>query len=212
VVVDPSISNKEDPLRDLIFAAGVVREVPDAQPEDRTVQFVISDATRDRCRSVLNPRGWSLENFNRNPVVGYQHTLWGDGRRPPSPDDVLGVGRAWLEGEVLVGSVTFDPADVNPLAEKVLRKLRLGSLRAASVGFIPLGEGHFGLGEEGRGGPRETYYYAGQELVEFSIVNLPANPLALKRGPAARDARLRAAVRALARELGGSAALGDAAP
>jgi len=49
-----------------------------------------------------------------------------------------------------------------------------------SVGFIPTGKGHYGAGNEGVNKPDETYYYGGQELLEVSIVNIPANPNAVR--------------------------------
>ena len=71
---------------------------------------------------------------------------------------------------------------MNELADKVYKKLQFGTLKAVSVGFRPVGKGAWGKGEEAIGGSRETYYYAGQELLEVSVVNIPANPNALKRG------------------------------
>lgn len=77
--------------------------------------------------------------------------------------------------------IEFEPAGINELADKVWAKLQFGSLNAVSVGFRPIGKGSFGKGEEGPGGEKETYYYAGQELLEVSVVGIPANPNALKR-------------------------------
>jgi hypothetical protein len=161
---------------------GELRAVAPNVEETRTVQFVISNSTRDRHRTVLDPTKWQLDNFNRNGIVGYQHNVYGDGMcAGPNPDDVIGRGRAFLEGDQLIGEVTFEPADINPLAEKIFRKVLFGSLRATSVGFAELGKGKYGTGKEARGGTEETYYFAGQELLEFSIVNIPSNPDATKR-------------------------------
>ena len=60
-----------------------------------------------------------------------------------------------------------------------------GSLRATSVGFQSVGQGKWGEGEEAKGQARETYYFAGQELLEWSVVNIPSNPEAA--GRALRD-------------------------
>ena len=151
-------------------------------PPERSLDFVISNGLRDRYRTVLNPHGWLLDGYSRNPVVGYGHSLL----RAPSggaqnPDEVIGRGSVWLDGAALIGRVTFDPPDVNPLAEKIYRKVLLGSLNAASVSFLAVGPQHYGTGDEALGGPRETRYLDGQELLEFSIVNVPANPWAVRR-------------------------------
>ena len=147
----------------------------------RTVEFVISDGSKDRYGTVCNTRGWKLDNFNANGIVGYQHNVYGDMCGAPNPDDVIGVGRAWVEGDLLIGSVTFEPAELNPLAEKIFQKVLHGSLKATSVGFMELGEGRYGDGEQACGRADQTYYFEAQELLEFSIVNIPANANALKR-------------------------------
>lgn len=162
--------------------------------ETRTIEFVISSDAKDRHGTRMNMDNWQLDNFNANPIVGYQHNVYGGGLcEPPNPDDVIGKGRAWIEEQpaskdsgkekrkLLIGSVTFETADINTKAEKIFRKVLFGSLRAASVGILPVGKGKYGEGEEARGEVNETYYFDGQELLEFSIVNLPSNTEAMKR-------------------------------
>lgn len=153
-----------------------------AVEESRTVEFIISSADKDRHNTVLNMKGWNLDNFNSNPIVGYQHNVYGDNMCvPDNPDNVLGPGRAFLEGDKLIGAVTFETKDINPLAEKIFRKVMNGTLRATSVGFLEMGEGEYGKGDEQRGGKNETYYFSGQEMIEFSIVNIPSNAKAVGR-------------------------------
>src|SRR5688572_1317576 len=106
------------------FLEGVIdRAFPADIEKTRTVRFTISTNAKDRHKSVLNMKGWQLDNFNRNPIVGYQHNVYGDNMCvPPNPDDVLGPARAWMEDDRLMGEVTFETADINPQAEKVFRK------------------------------------------------------------------------------------------
>ena len=165
------------------FAFGNIREFDRAKAqESRTVEFIISSADKDRQRSVLNMKGWNLENFNANPIVGYQHNVYGDNMcQPDNPDNVLGPGRAFLEGDKLIGAVTFETKEINPLAEKIFQKVLNGTLRATSVGFLEVGEGKYGEGDQRQGGKDETYYFTGQELLEFSIVNIPSNAKAVGR-------------------------------
>jgi hypothetical protein len=175
------------------YAFGNIREFDRAKAEEtRTVEFIISSADKDRHRTILNMKGWNLDNFNANPIVGYQHNVYGDNMcTGPNPDDVLGPGRAFLEGDLLIGAVTFETKDINPLAEKIFRKVMNGTLRATSVGFLEVGKGKFGEGDERQGGKDETYYFAGQELLEFSIVNIPSNAKAVGRSiPHHADAAL----------------------
>lgn len=145
--------------------------------ETREVQFVISTDTKDRHGEVINMKNWKLDSFNANPIVGYQHNVYGDNMcLPPNPDDVLGKSKAWIDTykgkDALIASVEFEPKDINPLAEKVFRKVLFGSLNAASVGILPVGEGKVEKDINGN----KTYFYDGQELIEWSIVNIPANP------------------------------------
>lgn len=149
----------------------------------RTVRFVISTSAKDRHGTILNMQGWKLDNFNRNPIVGYQHNVYGDNMcTPPNPDDVLGPARAWIEDGRLMGEVTFETADINPQAEKVFRKVLNGTLRATSVGFLEVGEGKWVETKDANGKVIDrTYHFEGQELLEFSIVNIPSNPEATRK-------------------------------
>jgi len=158
-----------------------LRAIPPDVDETRTVEFVISNESRDRHGTVLRADKWKLDNYKRNPVVGYNHTLHGGFFTNASPDDVIGKGEVFFEGKNLIGRVTFEPPEMNPLAEKVFQKVKFGTLRTASVGFIPMGEGEYGKGKEARGGEMETLYLPGQELIEWSIVHIPSNPRAAKR-------------------------------
>jgi len=74
--------------------------------------------------------------------------------------------------------VTFETEDVNPLAEKIFRKIQSGTIKGASVGFIPKA-GHWGKKENGE--DERTYYFDDVELSEFSIVTVPSNPDAVLR-------------------------------
>lgn len=152
----------------------------------RVLTFVASDSTRDSAGTVLNQDGWDLKRFNSNGIIGYQHKVYGGWDDTENPDNIIGKGKAYTEEKNgqkrLMVDIEFEPAEINPLAEKIYQKLLFGSLKAVSVGFLPVGKGAWGKGEEASGGTRETYYYAGQELLEVSVVNIPANPNALKKG------------------------------
>lgn len=165
---------------------GFARAIPENVDETREVEFIISSAAKDRHSSVVNMDGWSLENYNRNPIVGYQHNLYGNLFGMHDPDDVIGTGRVWMDtdntgNKVLKGAIKFETEDVNPKAEKLFRKVKAGSLRATSVGFMELGQGEWKKERNMKGEEEQTYYFKGQELLEFSLVNIPSNPEAVKR-------------------------------
>ena len=162
-------------------------EIRKGEEGSRKMTFVASDFTRDRYKTVLNQDNWQLKNYNRNGIIAYQHDTYNS-----DPDCIIGKGRAFTELDSkgknrLMIEIEFEPAEMNELADKVYKKLQFGTLNAVSVGFRAIGKGSWGKGDEGPGQPNETYYYAGQELLEVSVVNLPANPNALRRSAEDED-------------------------
>lgn len=162
-------------------------DVRKVDKESRTVTFIASDDTRDSAGTVLNQDNWDLTRFNKNGVIGYQHKVYGGWDDTDNPDNVIGKGAAYIEDKKLMVDITFEPAEINPLAEKIYQKIMFGSLRAVSVGFLPIGRGKFGEGDDS-----DTYYFAGQQLLEVSVVNIPANPNALKKSLEAESEYLEA--------------------
>lgn len=159
------------------FAQASIRKVSDDVEKTRYIEFVASDNSRDSYKTVLPVDKWDLDRFNKNGVIGYQHALY----YSTNPDMVIGSGRAFVEDDQLIIGVTFEPADLNPIAEKLFRKVLHGTIKAVSVGFNPVGEGAWGVGDEAAGKENQTYYFGGQELLEVSIVHIPANKNAVKR-------------------------------
>ena len=153
----------------------------DEAEKTRIIPFVISTERRDRHKTVLDIQGWILDDYQRNGIVGYQHEVYGDGLFGSNPDSVIGKGNVRVEGNQLVADVHFEPPELNPLAEKIFRKVLFGTLKASSVGFLPIEKGKWGEGKEARGEENETYYYGKRQLLEFSIVNIPSNADAIVR-------------------------------
>jgi HK97 family phage prohead protease len=152
-----------------------------AQPlggDVRALRFTISTDSIDREQDRIALAGWDLKNFARNPVV-----LWGhDASRLP-------IGRAFdvkIEDGALKASVEFIP-DSTPeggqFAESVYRLARGGFIAATSVGFRPLKWDY--TNDEARGA--DSWFpgidFEEQELVELSVVTVPANPEALIEAP-----------------------------
>lgn len=163
--------------------ANIERAVGEGDVEKtRTVRFTVSTATRDRHKTVLNMDNWQLDNYKRNPIVGYQHEVYGSFFTQDTPDTVVGKAEAWIEDRKLMADVTFEPREINELAEKVFRKVLFGTLRATSVGFLPIGEGRTEKKVDDKGRELDrTFYFDGQELLEFSIVKIPSNPDAVRK-------------------------------
>ena len=160
---------------------GMRGAIPTNAEESRIIPFVLSTYTKDRHGTVLNQDNWKLDNYRNNPIIAYQHNLSGGMCSDPNPDFIIGKSvKVDLEGigadRRLVADAHFEPADINPMAEKVFRKILFGSLNRSSVGFIEVGEGSYGEGDQARDQANETYLFAGQELLEWSVVNVPSNP------------------------------------
>jgi hypothetical protein len=148
---------------------------PNTVLESRKMKFIISTGAKDRGKEVINMDNWSFDNYKANPIVGYQHAVHGSYFTDPNPDMVIGKSDVNVDSfngkKVIVAEAEFEPADINPIADKILKKLVFGSLNAASVGILPTGNGK---SEKG------VYYYEGQELLEWSVVNIPMNQEAIK--------------------------------
>jgi len=129
----------------------------------RTFNFTISSATTDRMGDSVAVEGWRLDNYKKNPVV-----LWGhDG-------SMLPVGRAtrvWVQGGKLKATAELAPASVSQYAERVRAMIASGFLCATSVGFAPT---KLKLSND-KNRPFGIDFLE-QELLEFSIVSIPANP------------------------------------
>ena len=151
--------------------------------EHRMVEFVASTGAVDTYGTVLPPDLWDLNRYARNGVVGYQHDIY----YSDDPDNVIGRGEAYTANGELLIRIFFEPAELNPKADKVYRKVLFGSINAVSVGFRATAPGHWGRKADGE--DPDVYYYNGQELMEVSVVNVPSNPDAVKRSAAEELAR-----------------------
>ncbi len=134
----------------------------------RQLRFVISTADVDRDNDTIDPMGWDLKNYIQNPVV-----LWAHSHKDLPVAKAVSVG---MEGNSLVAVAEFD---THPFAETVFRMLKGGFLRAVSVGFRAT---EYMINEERRG-----IDFKRQELLEFSVCPVPANPMALVSASADKD-------------------------
>lgn len=138
-------------------------DVKQVEGQERQFGFTITTDDVDRENDVISADGWQLDNYMRNPVVLFAH----DYRQPP-----VGVSRELRRSEHGLSSVCefADPKDY-AFAGTIAALVRMGALRATSVGFRTLEWSY----DEVRNGVN----FAKQELLEYSIVPVPANPHAL---------------------------------
>lgn len=150
-----------------------VRDTTADMLEKRQVEFVISSEAVDSYRTVFKMDGWDLNDYTRNPIVCYQHRANSD-----DPDNVIGTSTLRIDGKYLIGTVTFEPAEINPRAEKIFQKVQSGTLRMASVG-ANVQKARLGVEENGE--DPDVLYFTKQRLMEWSIVSVGSNPDAQKR-------------------------------
>lgn len=136
----------------------------DGDPDSPIRTFTITTDSPDRDRDVISAGGWKLENYQKNPVV-----LWAHDYKQPSIGKSIGLRAT---GNSLVADVEFAPKEVYPFAQTIKGLLDFGALKATSVGMDPLKWAY----NESRGG----YDFIEQELLEFSVVPVPANAEALQ--------------------------------
>ena len=160
-------------INEHITRSATLRAVSDEMLANRQVEFVISSETPDTYNTVFRNSGWKLERYNQNPIVCYAHES-----HSKDPDMIIATSEVRSENGQLIALATFEPADVNPLAEKVFRKIQAGTLRMASIG-CNITRGH--VGDSKLGEDPEIIYFDEMELLEWSIVPLGSNPDALKR-------------------------------
>lgn len=121
---------------------------------------VISGIKTDRYGDTVNPEGWDLKNFKKNPVL-----LWAHDHRIPT---VGSATKVWVEGKELMMNFKFAPT---PFAQELKLLVVEGFLKAFSVGFMAKDYKFNDAGVD----------FLAQELLECSFVNVPAYAEALMK-------------------------------
>jgi HK97 family phage prohead protease len=158
-------SAKAGPVTDVQVRKAFVSEVRAPSDDSRIVTFAISTASVDRMGDTIAVNGWQLDNFKANPVVLWAH----DSEMLP----VAKCRRVWVESGKLMAEADFTPTPTAwpEFNETVFQFLKHGLLNATSVGFSPV---RYAFSEED--GRTFGIDFLEQELHEFSIVPVPANP------------------------------------
>lgn len=132
-----------------------------AQPSgERSAILIASTGALDSYNERFAPGALELDRYKKNPVVLLQH-------------GGLPIGRSesvTLDGAELTAHVRFSDAETNPDAEKAYRMVKAGDLRGVSVGAR--------IKKRSKGTDGVTVIEQA-ELVEISLVSIPANPEAL---------------------------------
>ncbi len=136
----------------------------------RTVLFTASTGAPDRMGDVIEQDGWQLENYQANPIGLFAHDSTGLPIAKGLRTQIVGGKLIWL--------AQFATVEQNPFADQVFNLIAGGFLNAVSVGFIPLEFEYI----ENDSGFTTGLRFTKCELLEVSIVPIPANPEALVSG------------------------------
>ncbi len=146
--------------------------------ETRVRQFKFTDATVDRYGDVITAKGVKLDKYKANPIVLAFHNSWWY--------PVGSCIKVWYdkESDSIKGWILFYDKNIDDsgFSETTFKFVSTGAVKTGSIGFIPVPgkvrrpseqeKAEMGMGEWG-------YIYDEIELLEYSIVPLPANPSAM---------------------------------
>ena len=146
----------------------VPEDIKSIDEETRKVRFVISTQAVDRDKDTINPKGFELGNYKKNPVVLFAH----DNSKPP----IAKASDIKVEGGKLKATAEFMDKDLFEFSDMIFRMIKGGFIKATSVGFLPT---EFEFADQEDKSRQGGVDFMKQELLEFSIVPVPSNPEAL---------------------------------
>ncbi|BAS17623.1 conserved hypothetical protein [Arthrobacter sp. Hiyo8] len=139
-------------------------DIKSVDEQARTITFCFSDNQLDRQGEIVDQASWDVKNYMNNPLI-----LWG--HDPSENENVLGQGISLdlnNNGKSYI-TAQFDDAATNPKADTIFRQLVKRTLRCVSAGFI----NHTWDVQD------DVPILKDNELLEVSVVAIPANPRAI---------------------------------
>lgn len=154
---------------DFYFSAeDLVRKKYDrTQEPTATGEYILSDESVDSFDDIVSSSGWQLDAFRSNPVALFSHVphwpigTWHDVR---------------VEDGKLRGRLELLEKGKVPRVDEIRALVEAGILKGVSVGFRAL-EAEQIIGKDGK--PTMGRRFTKQQLVEASLVSIPANSNAL---------------------------------
>jgi HK97 family phage prohead protease len=128
--------------------------------------WTLSTFDLDRFGERIDPHGWDFKRYMENPVVEWAHRY-----------DIPAIGKIeslTIDDDGLHGLVFFNDKSYDPFGWSIGQRVKAGVIRAGSVGFRVM-EIEIPDRETAKDGTSLIFRH--QELSEFSICNVPANPL-----------------------------------
>jgi HK97 family phage prohead protease len=138
---------------------------------EKGYSWTLSTFDLDRFGERIDPQGWDYKRYMANPIVEWAHRY-----------DIPAIGK--IEGLTvddggLHGLVIFNDKSFDVFGWGIGQRVKAGVIRAGSVGFRAV-EIEIPSKQDSKDGT--SLIFRKQELLEFSICNVPANPFALAKG------------------------------
>jgi HK97 family phage prohead protease len=132
------------------------------------IAWTLSTYDLDRYGERIDPQGWDFKRYMENPIVEWAHRY-----------DIPAIGKMeglTIDDSGLHGLVYFNDKSFDFFGWSIGQRVKAGVIRAGSVGFR-VREIEIPLKADSMDGT--SLIFRKQELLEFSICNVPANPWAL---------------------------------
>jgi HK97 family phage prohead protease len=137
---------------------------------EKGYSWTLSTFDLDRFGERIDPQGWDYKRYMANPIVEWAHRY-----------DIPAIGKIkglTVDSDGLHGLVVFNDKSFDAFGWSIEQRVKAGVIRAGSVGFRAV-EIEIPSKEDSKDGT--SLIFRKQELLEFSICNVPANPFALAK-------------------------------
>ena len=152
----------------------LIASVPFCLSEETKIEngflWTLSTFDLDRFGERVDPNGWDFLQYQKNPVVERAHRY-----------DIPAIGKMEglkIDDNGLHGIVIFNSKDYDTFGWSIGERVKNGVIRAGSVGFRVM---EIEIPDRKTQEDGTALIFRKQELLEFSICNVPANPFALAK-------------------------------
>jgi HK97 family phage prohead protease len=155
---------------DVELIASVPFRLTDDKEAAAGFPWTLSTFDLDRYGERIDPAGWDCKRYMENPVVEWAHNYL-----IPAIGKIEGLT---VDDTGLHGLVLFNDKAYDPFGWAIGERVKAGVIRAGSVGFRVI---EIEIPDKETAKDGTTLIFRKQELLEFSICNVPANPFALTK-------------------------------
>jgi len=154
--------------REVELIAAVPFQLTADTETEKGYPWTLSTFDLDRFGERIDPQGWDFMRYMNNPIVEWAHRY-----------DIPAIGK--IEGlsvddNGLHGLVFFNDKSFDAFGWSIGQRVKAGVIRAGSVGFRVI---EIEIPDKETSKDGTSLIFRKQELLEFSICNVPANPYAL---------------------------------